>query len=282
MNVSENQDAFRRSMQGILGVAGRPVEILSLRESSEREGWIDVEVRCQNEPLTLSLRVDKAGSVENLDIHLVAKTTLPITGLAVPQMTSFDAMVIDLMKRWSLVGASLAVAKDGRLVFARGHGFSDLERQVPVQPDSLFRIASVSKPITSAAVLSLVEHGRLDLNARAFELLESLKPPRGAAVDPRLATITVRQLLWHAGGWDRDRSFDPMFSGVSIGGNRGGSPCPRDSVPAGSEQRYARVDAGQSRSSKSQDPLDPDDSIARPGMSAKPVRILLCPSIRAA
>jgi CubicO group peptidase (beta-lactamase class C family) len=64
---------------------------------------------------------------------------------------------------------------------------------------------------TAAAVLKLVEEGQLALDAPAFARLGDLTPPPGATVDPRVATITVRQLLEHAGGWDRDASFDPMF-----------------------------------------------------------------------
>ena len=81
---------------------------------------------------------------------------------------------------------------------------------------ALFRIASLSKPITAAAVLRLVEQNRLSLDAKAFALLSDLKPLVGATVDPRLADITVRHLLQHAGGWDRDASFDPMFRSTEI------------------------------------------------------------------
>ncbi|HUT11069.1 MAG TPA: serine hydrolase domain-containing protein, partial [Thermoguttaceae bacterium] len=85
---------------------------------------------------------------------------LPTTGPAVPELAAFDRTMCDLLEKWGIPGGALAVAKDGRLLLARGYGLADVEAQQPVQPDALFRIASVSKPITAAAVLVLVEQGR--------------------------------------------------------------------------------------------------------------------------
>ena len=83
-------------------------------------------------------------------------------------------------------------------------------RDIVVQPTSLFRTASLSKQITSAAALCLVQDGKLDLRARVTELLP-LAPPPGRRPDPRLPDITALNLLQHLGGWDRDLAFDPMW-----------------------------------------------------------------------
>lgn len=140
----------------------------------------------------------------------VAAQGVPMTGPAVPGMASFDRTMLRLLATWQIPGGAVAVARDGRLVFARGYGLAESEAAQPVLPDALFRIASLSKPITAAAVLRLVEDGRLDLDTRAFALLRPLAPP-GIDPDPRLERITVRQLMQHSGGWDPSRSFDPMF-----------------------------------------------------------------------
>jgi len=124
---------------------------------------------------------------------------------------SYDIIIQQLMAKWNVPGASIAVAKDGRLVFAKGYGMADAEKGLPVRPESLFRIASISKTITAVAVLQLAEEDRLDLEAKVFRLLDNLEPPAGKTPDPRIYNITVRQLLQHSGGWDRDKSFDPMF-----------------------------------------------------------------------
>jgi N-acyl-D-amino-acid deacylase len=134
-----------------------------------------------------------------------------VTGEAVPGMASVDAVIGTLMRRWEIPGGAVAIVKDGRLVYARGFGTADGTADGATAPDALFRIASLSKPITAVAVLTLVEAGRLRLDAPAFALLGDLKPAPGATVDPRLAQITVRHLLQHSGGWDREASFDPMF-----------------------------------------------------------------------
>lgn len=146
---------------------------------------------------------------------IVTVPPLPRTGQAVPQLESFDRIITDLMIKWGIPGGAIAVVKDGRLVLSRGYGYADLATAAQVEPDALFRIASLSKPITSVAALKLVEEGRLDLDAPAFSFRPDLQPIPGQTPDPRLAQITVRQLLWHVGGWDRDASGDPMFRSVT-------------------------------------------------------------------
>jgi CubicO group peptidase (beta-lactamase class C family) len=128
-------------------------------------------------------------------------------------LSSYDRLIPALMEKYGIAGAAVAVSRNGRLVLARGYGYADKEANTSVAPDALFRIASLSKPITSVTILKLVEEGRVDLDAKALDILSHLKPAPGAQVDPRFRQVTIRQLLWHAGGWDRDRQggFDPMF-----------------------------------------------------------------------
>jgi N-acyl-D-amino-acid deacylase len=147
----------------------------------------------------------------------------PTTGVAVSGLASFDRLIMDLMRQAQIPGGTVAVVKDGRLVLARGYGWADRENQQPVQPESLFRIASISKPITAVTTLKLMEDGKLNLDDKAFcrpgiqtGCILTLSPPSGTtAVDARIYEISVRQLLWHAGGWDRDRSGDPMFRPIT-------------------------------------------------------------------
>ncbi len=137
----------------------------------------------------------------------------PVTGAPMPGMGSFDQSVIDLMKKYNIPGGAIAFVRDGKLIYARGFGYADVEKKTPVEPDALFRIASVSKPITSAAVMTLIEDGKVKLDDRVAPLIADLTPAPGATVDPRWEQITIRHLLDHSGGWDRDKpgGFDPMF-----------------------------------------------------------------------
>jgi CubicO group peptidase (beta-lactamase class C family) len=145
---------------------------------------------------------------------LTPEQEIPITGAAVPGMGSYDQIVPDLMRKYAIPGGAVAVLREGRLIYARGFGYADVENKTPVQPDALFRIASVSKPITSVAIMKLVEEGKLQLDERVAPLIADLAPAPGTAVDPRWEQITIRHLLNHTGGWDRNKpngGFDPMF-----------------------------------------------------------------------
>jgi CubicO group peptidase (beta-lactamase class C family) len=122
--------------------------------------------------------------------------------------SAFDREVNAFMAARKVPGGALAVVKNGRLIYARGYGWADRDKKVPVHPDSLFRIASLSKPITAVAILQLIEEGKLSLETKAFAFLKLLRHDN---VDPRLERVTIRQLLQHTGGWDRNKSFDPMF-----------------------------------------------------------------------
>ena len=90
--------------------------------------------------------------------------------------------------------------------------------QTGVELDSQFRIASVSKPLTATAILKLVEQGKVSLDNRVFDIL----PPTVPVTDPRIFEITVRQLLEHKGGWDRDGTgYDPMFRDQEVSASVG-------------------------------------------------------------
>jgi N-acyl-D-amino-acid deacylase len=138
---------------------------------------------------------------------------IPISGAAVPGMESYDQTITDFMRKHAIPGGAVAVLRDGKLIYARGFGYADVENKTPVQPDALFRIASVSKPITAAAIMKLVEEGKLKLDDRVAPFIAHLTPAPGATVDARWEQITIRHLLNHTGGWDRNRpngGFDPI------------------------------------------------------------------------
>jgi CubicO group peptidase (beta-lactamase class C family) len=136
------------------------------------------------------------------------------TGEPVPGWESYDQVIRDFMQTWAIPGATLAVAYEGRLVYSRGFTWDSPETE-PVQPASLFRIASMSKPITSVAIHQLIERGLLSHDTRVVDVLD-LDPGPGRYPDPRLERVTVDHLLYHTGGWDRDLSFDPMFYDETI------------------------------------------------------------------
>lgn len=111
--------------------------------------------------------------------------------------------MLEILENRSVPGASLAIAKDGKLILARGYGLANVEAGQPVQPTDLFNLASCSKPFTAVAILKLVEEGKVRLDDRVFDLLKEVKPPPKGQVDPQVLTITLRQLLQHSSGLER-------------------------------------------------------------------------------
>ncbi len=136
--------------------------------------------------------------------------TLPITGQAAPGMKPFESDFVSLLKRWQVPGASLAVSKGGRLVHARGYGWADYEKRQPAKPNSLYRIASISKSITAVAALKLKQEGKLNLDEKVFSILDT-KALHEDRRDPRLNQITVSDLLLCTGGWSSKDDGDPLF-----------------------------------------------------------------------
>ena len=102
-----------------------------------------------------------------------------------------DAVAEKMLSR-PVAGISVAIARDGQLVFARGYGMANLDHSVAVTPETVFHIASISKNILTAVVLQLVEKRKIDLDDDVKKYVPEL-PTHGH-------TVTVRQLLNHTSG----------------------------------------------------------------------------------
>jgi uncharacterized protein (TIGR03437 family) len=134
-----------------------------------------------------------------------------------PAIPPFDDFMGNIMSTYVVPGAALTITRNGHLIMARGYGLMDQDNNISAKPDTLFRIASLSKTITAVTVMHLVEIGKLSLDQPAFALLPDLQAPGGQDKDPRLANITIRELLTHSGGWDSSKSgFDPTGSQAYI------------------------------------------------------------------
>ncbi|HQB64067.1 MAG TPA: serine hydrolase, partial [Sedimentibacter sp.] len=113
-----------------------------------------------------------------------------------------EKTVRSFMRKWSISGASLAIAKNGSLVYAKGFGLIDTLSGEEVQPYNKFRTASISKLITAIAVMKLQEEGRLSLDDKVFGPEGILNDDYFSnPVDKRVYDITVAHLLSHKGGW---------------------------------------------------------------------------------
>ncbi|MBQ3634251.1 MAG: beta-lactamase family protein [Bacteroidales bacterium] len=110
-------------------------------------------------------------------------------------------------------GASVAISKDGKVVFARSFGWADNSDSIPLSNQNTLRVASVSKLVTAVAIMHLVEEGRLSLDQKVFGPSGILNDDKYCAIrDKRLLKISVKNLLEHSAGWASQQSGDAMFS----------------------------------------------------------------------
>jgi len=108
-----------------------------------------------------------------------------------------DGLIPAQLEREDIAGAVVAVVKDGKVLFAKGYGFSDVEKRKSVSPaETLFRPGSISKLFTWTSVMQLVEQGKLDLDRDVNDYLDYKIPPAFAK------PITLRNILTHTPGFE--------------------------------------------------------------------------------
>lgn len=149
----------------------------------------------------------------------IALSEAPAAPLSAPRLPCIDAVVRQALHTQRLVGAVVLVARGGQLLHRQAAGWADRERGLPMAVDAVFRLASASKPIVSAAALVLVAQGRLDLDEAVDRWLPEFRP---RLADGRPARITVRQLLSHTAGlgyrfFEADAQGPHARAGVSDG-----------------------------------------------------------------
>jgi CubicO group peptidase (beta-lactamase class C family) len=177
------------------------------------------------------MRIARAASFFALAISLATsasaqrtrepRTSVPITGRAVPGFEEFERAVVRVIQDDRIPGAAIAFVKDGRLVYARGFGWGNKEARKAIEPTSVFRLASISKSLTGIGILKLIQEKQLCMEQKVFappnaaasanasgdvpckQPIFHLEPVKcaGCKVDPRLYDITVQDLMQMAGGW---------------------------------------------------------------------------------
>ena len=127
-------------------------------------------------------------------------------------------------------GFVVAIARGGKLAYLQPTGFEDHDKKIPMRPDSIFRIGSMSKQITSVAAMMLVDEGKLDLDAPVAQYLPELKdmpvvktdPATGDAIllelEPAKRAMTIRDLLRNTSGlvYAGPDYADPGFGNAAI------------------------------------------------------------------
>jgi CubicO group peptidase (beta-lactamase class C family) len=110
-----------------------------------------------------------------------------------------DAVVARALSEQRIVGAVVLIAQDGELVHQHTAGLADRESGREMRIDTLFRLASVTKPIVCAAAMTLIERDELSLEERLDQWLPEFRPKLPSGESP---AITIRHLLTHTAGLD--------------------------------------------------------------------------------
>ena len=130
-----------------------------------------------------------------------------------PELHARDSIMQCYLKRWEIHGAQLAISRHDSLLYARGFGYADKDRQIPMEPSYIMRMASVSKLVTATGIMKLRDMGKIRLSDKVFG-------PKGilnatiyvnSIRDKRYFDITVEQLLRHKAGFT-NYAGDAIFS----------------------------------------------------------------------
>ena len=169
-----------------------------------------------------------------LVVTLAAAQELPTAapeqvGMSSPRLERLDAFLQQAIQDHRLSGAVTVVARRGKVVYFKPLGMADREASRPMRKDTIFRIASMTKPVTSVAVMMLYEEGRLLLNDPISKYIPEFNnpkvlvadPPAGAgsrATVPAKAPITVRHLLTHTSGltYQWNERLGPLYQEAGI------------------------------------------------------------------
>ncbi len=122
-----------------------------------------------------------------------------------------DDLVIELMNEQPLAGLAVGMVQNGDLVYSKGFGSADIEKQRPITADTVFRIGSISKTFTAIGLMQLWEQGRFQLDDPINDYLKAYKITPSS---PDAPPITFRHLLTHTGGIGELRSFRDAFKPV--------------------------------------------------------------------
>jgi CubicO group peptidase (beta-lactamase class C family) len=127
-------------------------------------------------------------------------------------IAAIDSKITAFLSTYNIPGASLAISKNGKLVYKKGYGKADKEANVDMTPNHRMRVASVSKTFTGLAIMRLVQAGKLSLDDKVFGPGSILGTEYGTrAYSPRVLQVTVRHLLqMSTGGFVLSNDTDPI------------------------------------------------------------------------
>lgn len=124
---------------------------------------------------------------------LLLSVPMPVIALGQkPDFSELEKVILQEMQETDTPGLAIAIISGDRVVFAKGFGVANIETQVPVTPDTLFQIGSITKTFTATALLTLAAEGKLALDKPIGSYVKGLSP--------KLSQVTAQQLLSHTAG----------------------------------------------------------------------------------
>jgi len=131
-------------------------------------------------------------------------------GMSTERLTRIDALVKEYIDKKWIAGATVLIARNGKIVYYKGLGYDDIDKKTPLKKDAICRIASQTKAITSVAIMMLYEDGKIVLNDPVSKYIPEFKNPKvldkfneadtSYTTVPANREITIRDLLTHTSG----------------------------------------------------------------------------------
>lgn len=152
-------------------------------------------------------------SIKEVSHRVHLNDTLTNAMSAQPELHPMDSIMRRYLKRWEINGAQLAIMRYDSLIYARGFGFADKDKQIPMEPSNILRMASCSKLITAVGIMKLRDMGKVKLSDKVFGPQGILNDTFyvNSIRDKRYFDITVEQLLRHKAGFT-NYAGDAIFS----------------------------------------------------------------------
>jgi CubicO group peptidase (beta-lactamase class C family) len=187
------------------GAKGIPVTIVTLKESKlnltvdavhgNYEGTVNKDLTevdgnwSQGQPLPLNF----------VRVRVPAPPAAAAAPAAKPSLDGLDEFINQTMKDWKVPGLALAVVQDGKVTLLKGYGYRDLEKQLPVTPNTLFAIGSITKSFTVTTLGMEMDEGKVDWDKPVRDFLPAFKLYEPALTEQ----LTIRDMITHRSGLPR-------------------------------------------------------------------------------
>jgi CubicO group peptidase (beta-lactamase class C family) len=171
----------------------------------------------------LSIISITAGIAQNVK-NITTSTAIESNGFSPDRLSRIDQTIQDHVTKAEIPGAVALIIRDGKIVYHKAFGYSDIEKKTPLQKNDIFRIASQTKAITSLAVMMLWEEGKFLLDEPISKYIPEFKSPTvlktfnaadsSYTTEPAKNEITIRHLLTHTSGLDYAGIGSPEFKAI--------------------------------------------------------------------